>query len=161
MEVGAGLALGGLGLAAVCLWQAGATTKPPPPALASLRRVYLPAHLLALLADWLQGPYVYRLYQVRRHLLLQPGIGCVQHYGHSDQQIALLFLSGYLSSLLLGSSTGPAADKYGRRRMGQVFCLVCTVNCLTKLSPSFPVLLAGRILSGVSTSCLHSVFESW
>ena len=29
------------------------------------------------------------------------------------------------------------------------------------MTASFPVLLLGRVLSGVSTSCLYSVFESW
>ena len=29
------------------------------------------------------------------------------------------------------------------------------------MTASFPVLLLGRLLSGVSTSCLYSVFESW
>ena len=35
--------------------------------LVKLQSVYLPAHLLALFSDWLQGPYVYQLYrQVER-----------------------------------------------------------------------------------------------
>jgi len=45
--------------------------------------------------------------------------------------------------------------------LGQVFCIICALNCLTKISPSFNILLLGRFLSGVSTSCLYSVFESW
>ena len=32
-------------------------------ALRRLQRVYLPAHLLALFSDWLQGPYVFQLYR--------------------------------------------------------------------------------------------------
>ena len=116
---------------------------------AELRRLqwlYLPAHLLALFSDWLQGPYVYQLYR---------------QYGYGEADIALLFMAGYLSSCLLGSSTGPLADSYGRRRLGQVFCLICILNCASKLSDNFYVLLLGRFLSGVSTSCLYSVFESW
>ena len=31
--------------------------------LRRLQRVYLPAHLLALFSDWLQGPYVFQLYR--------------------------------------------------------------------------------------------------
>ena len=71
---------------------------------------------------------------------------CLQLYryhGHSDGSIALLFLAGYVSSCFLGrwntskwssstesamdalnfyfgSLSGPLADKYGRRKMGQV-----------------------------------------
>ena len=37
-----------------------------------------------------------------------------------EQEIALLFLAGYLSSCVFGGLTGPLADKYGRRRLGQV-----------------------------------------
>ena len=114
--------------------------------LVKLQSVYLPAHLLALFSDWLQGPYVYQLYR---------------QYGYGEGDIALLFMAGYLSSCLLGSSTGPLADRYGRRTMGLVFSVICILNCASKLSHNFYVLLLGRFLSGVSTSCLYSVFESW
>ena len=70
-------------------------------------------------------------------------------------------MTGYISSCLLGGFTGPLADKYGRRRLGQMSCVLCMLNCLTKISANFYVLLLGRLLSGVSTSCLYSVFESW
>ena len=114
--------------------------------LVRLQWLYLPVHLLALFSDWLQGPYVYQLYR---------------QYGYSEQDIAVLFMAGYLSSCLLGSTTGPLADRYGRRTLGQVFCVICILNCASKISDNFYVLLVGRFLSGVSTSCLYSVFESW
>lgn len=114
--------------------------------LRSLQNIYLPAHLLGLFSDWLQGPYVYQLYR---------------EYGHGEKEIAVLFMTGYISSCLLGGFTGPLADKYGRRRLGQIFCVLCILNCLSKISANFYVLLLGRLLSGVSTSCLYSVFESW
>ena len=114
--------------------------------LVSLQWLYLPAHLLALFSDWLQGPYVYQLYR---------------QYGYTEQDIAVLFMAGYLSSCLLGSTTGPLADRYGRRTMGQVCCVISILNCASKISHNFYVLLVGRFLSGVSTSCLYSVFESW
>ena len=47
--------------------------------LRSLQTVYLPAHLLALFSDWLQGPYVYQLYR---------------EYGHGEKEIAVLFMTG-------------------------------------------------------------------
>ena len=101
--------------------------------LKSLQRVYLPAHLLALFSDWLQGPYVYQLYR---------------EYGHEEREIAVLFLAGYLSSCFLGGLTGPLADKYGRKRLGQIFCVICIFNCLSKIFSNFYILLFGRILSG-------------
>ncbi len=85
-----------------------------------LQRKYFPAYFLALLGrinvtdaacnrfdlttifaactvgDWLQGPYVYQLYS---------------HYGYSEGSIAILFLTGFASSGVFGTFTGPMADK--------------------------------------------------
>ena len=47
--------------------------------LRSLQNIYLPAHLLGLFSDWLQGPYVYQLYR---------------EYGHGEKEIAVLFMTG-------------------------------------------------------------------
>lgn len=46
------------------------------------QRTYLLVYLLAMFADWLQGPYVYQLYT---------------SYGYTDTQIAELFIAGFLS----------------------------------------------------------------
>merc|ERR1719323_1325244 len=91
-----------------------------------LQCIYLPAHLLALFSDWLQGPYVYQLYR---------------EYGHGEREIALLFLTGYLSSCIFGGLTGPLSDKYGRKRLGQIFCVICILNCLSKISANSYILL--------------------
>eukprot|EP00090_Calanus_glacialis_P000829 TRINITY_DN10585_c0_g1_i4.p1 TRINITY_DN10585_c0_g1~~TRINITY_DN10585_c0_g1_i4.p1 ORF type:complete len:439 (+),score=69.59 TRINITY_DN10585_c0_g1_i4:40-1356(+) len=157
MDVAANISLVGLSLTSLCLYLAqikptGENNKKESSSdesqskLLTLQRIYLPAHLLALFSDWLQGPYVFQLYK---------------YHGHGDKEIAVMFLAGYLSSCVFGTLTGPMADKYGRRCLGQVFCIICGLSCLTKISPNFYVLLFGRILSGVSTSCLYSVFESW
>ena len=93
-------------------------------ALRRLQRVYLPAHLLALFSDWLQGPYVFQLYRDYGYSeqVLYCTILIVLHCTVlcREQEIALLFLAGYLSSCVFGGLTGPLADKYGRRRLGQV-----------------------------------------
>ena len=73
--------------------------------LFQLQLLYLPPHLLAIFADWLQGPYVFQLYK---------------HYGHADEDIAVFFLAGYLSSCIFGTLTGPLADLYGRKLLAQV-----------------------------------------
>ena len=44
--------------------------------------------LLAMGGDWLQGAYVYALYQ---------------NYGYSQQEIALLFVMGFGSAMIFGS----------------------------------------------------------
>lgn len=49
----------------------------------------------------------------------------------------------------------------GRRLLCLLFCLTYTATCTLLLVPSFPLLLLGRILGGISTSILFSAFESW
>ncbi|KAF2072680.1 hypothetical protein CYY_006014 [Polysphondylium violaceum] len=107
---------------------------------------YLTVYLLAMAADWLQGPYVYALYE---------------SYGFSKPDIAILFIIGFVSSLLFGMIVGPITDKYGRKLMTIVFCLLYSISCITKLLNNFSVLLFGRLLGGIATSLLFSVFESW
>lgn len=50
--------------------------------------------------DWLQGPYVYALYE---------------SYGYSPAQIGQLFIAGFGSSMLFGTFVGALADKAGRK----------------------------------------------
>jgi len=97
-------------------------------------------------ADWLQGPYVYALYK---------------YYGFGIGDIGILFLVGFGSSLLFGTIVGSMADKYGRKFLCLLFALLYGVSCLTKHSSDFRLLLAGRILGGISTSILFSSFEAW
>jgi len=87
--------------------------------LKSLQYIYLPAHLLALFSDWLQGPYVFQLYK---------------YHGHGDKEIAVMFLAGYLSSCVFGTLTGPLADRYGRKTMGQV---TISQNCFFLIFSGF------------------------
>lgn len=46
--------------------------------------------------DWLQGPYVYALYQ---------------HYGYQVHDIGRLFIAGFGSSMVFGTVAGSLADK--------------------------------------------------
>ncbi|EGC37751.1 hypothetical protein DICPUDRAFT_7152, partial [Dictyostelium purpureum] len=107
---------------------------------------YLVIYLLAMASDWLQGPYVYALYE---------------SYGFGKSDIAILFIFGFLSSLVFGMFVGPVIDKYGRRFMGIIFGILYSLSCLTKIYNNFEILLFGRLLGGISTSLLFSVFESW
>eukprot|EP01100_Stratorugosa_tubuloviscum_P012204 TRINITY_DN5684_c0_g1_i1.p1 TRINITY_DN5684_c0_g1~~TRINITY_DN5684_c0_g1_i1.p1 ORF type:complete len:483 (+),score=178.14 TRINITY_DN5684_c0_g1_i1:74-1450(+) len=111
-----------------------------------LRFKYLLIFCFAAASDWLQGPYIYALYET---------------YGLPKSDIAVLFLSGFLSSLVFGTFFCSLADKYGRKRMCLVysFCYFCA--CLTISSKTFDTLLFGRVLTGISTALLHVVFESW
>lgn len=46
------------------------------------QRSFFLVYFLALLGDWLQGPYVYRLYN---------------YYGYQEDQIATLYVAGFAS----------------------------------------------------------------
>ena len=46
---------------------------------------FFSAYFLALLGDWLQGPYVYKLYT---------------YYGYQEHQIATLYVAGFASRYL-------------------------------------------------------------
>eukprot|EP01147_Barroeca_monosierra_P005300 gene5300-7072_t len=107
---------------------------------------YIGIFLVAMMADWLQGPYLYRLYE---------------HYGFLEGQIAALYISGFISSMLFGPLLGNLADRYGRRRFCITFCYLYSLSCLMKISNNFYILMLGRILGGLSTSLLMSAFESW
>jgi Sugar-tranasporters, 12 TM len=82
-----------------------------------LIRKYLLVYLLAALSDWLQGPFVYALYG---------------KYGYSQQEIAVLFVAGFGSSMVFGSFIGGMADWGGRRAFVVLFCLLYSLSCLTK-----------------------------
>jgi len=107
---------------------------------------YIAVYLIMLGADWLQGPYVYALYK---------------YYGFSIGEIGRLFIMGFGASLLFGTIVGSMADKYGRKRLCLVFGMCYAISCLTKHSPSYSVLMVGRVLGGIATSILFSSFESW
>lgn len=83
------------------------------------------------------------------------------HYGFAEHTIALLFLTGFGSSSTFGTFTGPLADKFGRKKMTLVFCVLYAACCAIKFSSNFWLLIGGRLVGGISTSLLFSVFESW
>lgn len=107
---------------------------------------YLCVYILAVMADWLQGPYVYALYT---------------EYGYDKQAIGQLFIAGFGSSALFGTFVGSVADKFGRKANVLVYAVTYALSCATKHSPDFNILMIGRLLAGISTSILFSAFESW
>lgn len=111
-----------------------------------LQKIYLTVYGFMVAGDWLQGPYIYALYDA---------------YGYSRQSIAVLFVAGFVSSMLAGTLVGSLADRLGRRRFVFIYALLYIASCLTKHLRSYWWLLLGRILGGMATSLLFSVFEAW
>lgn len=110
------------------------------------QRRFLLGYLVMKTGDWIQGPYVFALYE---------------HYGLSIEEIAKLFLVAYISSMISSPFVGAVADKFGRKRSCLSYGVVSTLSCLCILSQSIRILYVGRIFSGIGSSILHSSFESW
>ncbi|KAG0049632.1 Molybdate-anion transporter [Gryganskiella cystojenkinii] len=96
--------------------------------------------------DWLQGPYLYTLYQ---------------SYNFKIEDIALLFIIGFVSSAIFGSVIANTADVWGRKRMALLFCCTSSTASLIRLSGNFQYLVVSHLLSGLSTALLYCVFEAW
>lgn len=111
-----------------------------------LQNSYLSVYYLATFADWLQGPYVYKLYS---------------DYGFEEEDIAVLYIVGFASSSICGTFVGHFADRYGRKMLCASYGIIYSICCVTKISSNFYVLFVGRICGGISTSILFSTFEAW
>jgi MFS family permease len=116
------------------------------PAFKDFQRKFLIVYLLMMAADWMQGPYVYRLYSF---------------YGFSRQDNGILFIAGFGSSLVFGTWAGPIADTYGRKFACMLYGVTYILSCATKHFPVFWILMVGRLLGGIATSILWSSFEAW
>lgn len=111
-----------------------------------LLKKYMIVYLLATLSDWLQGPYVYALYS---------------DYGYEQHDIAVLFVAGFGSSMIFGSFVGGMADWGGRRAFVVLYAITYAASCFTKHFKDYWILMIGRLLGGIATSLLFSVFEAW
>lgn len=109
-------------------------------------RKYLPFYLVIVLGDWLQGPYLYRLYH---------------YHGFMDTQVAVIYVFGMMSSGLVFPVKNIIANKLGRRTTIVVFCLLYALSCLATNIPNYGVLLIGRGLAGLSNTVVFSALESW
>lgn len=75
--------------------------------------------------------------------------------------MSTLFATGFLSGAVSAYFIGALADKHGRKAVCMVFCLLYAMSCFFTILPTLPLLFLGRILGGISTSILFSVFDSW
>lgn len=110
------------------------------------RNNYLVVYSMMMAGDWLQGPYVYALYEA---------------YGFGRGDIGRLFIAGFGSSMIFGTIVGGLADNHGRKKAALTYVGTYAFGCFTKHFNMFWVLFVGRIFCGVATSLLYSAFESW
>jgi len=94
-----------------------------------------------------QGPYLYALLHDEKAL--------------PERTVAALYATTYAAAAASALFTGFLADRWGRRAACLAYCAVHSAACLTVLSPSLPVVFAGRMLAGSALTLLWTVFESW
>mmetsp|Transcript_27712 Transcript_27712/g.42977 ORF Transcript_27712/g.42977 Transcript_27712/m.42977 type:complete len:607 (+) Transcript_27712:2-1822(+) len=104
---------------------------------------YLIVHMATMLADGLQGTHLYVLYE---------------SYGYS---VASLYSLGFLSGALTASFTGPVVDYIGRRNSALLYCLLEIFINTLELYDSLCGLVVSRMIGGITTNLLFTVFESW
>mmetsp|Transcript_6689 Transcript_6689/g.10544 ORF Transcript_6689/g.10544 Transcript_6689/m.10544 type:complete len:438 (-) Transcript_6689:2567-3880(-) len=110
------------------------------------QRKFLSVYVLMTAADWIQGPYLYKLYVF---------------YGFPPSDIGFLFVIGFVSSAVFGTLVGGLSDRFGRKKTCVIFTVLYALCCLNKHSSNFSFLVLGRVLGGIATSILFSVFEAW
>ncbi|EAS30770.1 uncharacterized protein CIMG_06249 [Coccidioides immitis RS] len=114
----------------------------------NLKYTYFVVYILVVASDWLQGPYLYPLYKQTLQL--------------PENIVAALFSTGFVSGALSATFVGSLADRYGRRKACLFFCVIYSLSCLLTVSPSSVYLLfLGRLLGGIGTTLLFTVFETW
>lgn len=109
---------------------------------------YIIIFILSRLSDWMLGPYIVAIYD---------------RFNYSESDKAILFMFGYLTSGAFGIFIGSIADKFGRKLTCIIFCALFPLSSMIMITfgDTFWLLLCARFLSGISTSILHSVFESY
>ncbi|KAH8887529.1 DUF791-domain-containing protein [Thozetella sp. PMI_491] len=117
------------------------------PKSSASQSAFLVVYALVMGADWLQGPFLYSLY--------------TDEHGIPSSLVSTLFTSGFVSGAVSGSFVGSVADQRGRKAACMFFCIAYATSCLLTTLPRLPLLFVGRVLGGLSTSLLFSVFESW
>ncbi|KAG0229942.1 Molybdate-anion transporter [Actinomortierella wolfii] len=110
------------------------------------RNNYLAVYLSVMMSDWLQGPYLYTLYE---------------SYNFSIYDIAVLFIIGFVSSAVFGTLVANTADVWGRKKMALLFCITSPTASLIRFSDNYHYLVFSHVLSGLSTALLYCVFDSW
>ncbi|EZF12132.1 hypothetical protein H112_06761 [Trichophyton rubrum D6] len=113
-----------------------------------LALIFLPVYALAMTSDWMQGPYFFPLYKETLQL--------------PDHVIATLFATGFISGAFSASFVGKLADRFGRRKACLAFCVIYSLSCIVTVSSSnVLILFLGRVLGGIGTTLLFTVFEAW
>ncbi|KAK3195961.1 hypothetical protein K4F52_000828 [Lecanicillium sp. MT-2017a] len=116
-------------------------------AMRSFQLTFFLPYIMAVAADWLQGPHIYAIYKYEKQL--------------PEKLVAALYATGFASGGISASFAGSLADRFGRKKACLLYCVLYVITCLTMLSDNLTTLFVGRFAGGVSTTLLFSVFEAW
>ncbi|KAI0453781.1 hypothetical protein F5B21DRAFT_274347 [Xylaria acuta] len=105
------------------------------------------AYALAMAADWLQGPHLFSLYR--------------DEYGLAPGVVLNLYMTDFVTTAISAYFIGALSDRYGRKLYCMVYCVSYALSCFLTAVPVTPLLFLGRVLGGLSTSILFTVFDSW
>jgi len=109
----------------------------------AFRLQYLIVHIAIMLADGMQGTHLYVLYE---------------GYGYS---VASLYCLGFVSGALTSPFIGPIVDRIGRRNSAIIYCLLEMMINLLEQYDVLAGLIISRVVGGITTNLLFSVFEAW
>lgn len=137
----------------------------------TFRMSYLFVTLVIMLADGLQGKsslvcfslhFSYRpishfcvssLTTIGTHLYV-----LYEGYGFS---VASLYCLGFFTGAVTAPITGPLIDRFGRKKFALLYCaLEVGINMLEQF-PFLSGLIVSRMVGGITTNLLSTVFEAW
>ena len=79
-------------------------------------------------------------------------------YGFS---VASLYCLGFLTGAVTSPITGPLMDKFGRKKTALLYCVLEIGINMMEQYPFFIGLVVSRMVGGITTNLLSSVFETW
>uniref|UniRef100_A0A7S1BRI0 Molybdate-anion transporter n=1 Tax=Corethron hystrix TaxID=216773 RepID=A0A7S1BRI0_9STRA len=104
---------------------------------------YLIVYIAIMLADGLQGTHLYVLYD-----------------GYNFN-VATLYATGFAAGGLASPFMGPLVDRIGRRTSAIVYCILEMIINVLEQNQILAGLFVARIVGGITTNLLFTVFESW
>merc|ERR1712157_307729 len=98
---------------------------------------------MGMLADGMQGTHLYAL------------------YSEYNYNVSFLYATGFAAGALSSPFIGPLVDKFGRRNSAIAYCVLeIIINTMEQYKCLLGLLLS-RIIGGMTTNLLFTVFESW
>ena len=79
-------------------------------------------------------------------------------YGFS---VASLYCLGFVTGGLASPITGPLVDKLGRKKSALLYCILEIAINMLEQYPILPGLIISRMVGGITTNLLSTVFDAW